>query len=327
MPVETEPVYGKAEISGDEYRLVIGGSSGNSSGNSTETGLVYKTDRYNTAGKLDITVLSGSEIPEEIEVSVSIRGSLIFRGTIRNSKPGSSRRNRLNCYDAVADLKRNFHTATYNEVPIRRIAENAISDAGVEGDISLPPVQVSPSFDDTRCDKILEKVARWGDGAWWVNQEDKVIITENVASETERHKPELIRDVSPGKRTPAYQSVKVIGSSPVSRKGPESRNLVSSEPVVATKGTDDPEFTVEDNDITTQKQAQNVANMVYKRLQSQQKSGSIKLVGDESIRALDTIIMPERYGGEEYLVSSVKHTINSQDGFRTSCKLGGLIQS
>jgi len=325
MPIESRPVYGEVRAGGEQYRIVAGGSSGISRDTELATGLTYKLDRHNTAGKLDVTVLSESAIDEETTAEVYLRDTLIFRGTIRNSKPGISLRTRLNCYDIAADLKRNTLTGTYNRASIAKITEDALSKAGAVGNVDLPNVRVSPSFDDTRCDKVLNKVARWGDAAWWVSAENEVIVTTSITAETETHEPELIKDASPGKRTPAYRSVRVVGSSPVSRRGGQYRNLVSSAPIVATKGSGQPEFTIRDNDIQSQEQAQKVADAVYKRLQTQQKSGWIDLVGDESIRPFDTIQMPEQLGGEEYLVSGLRHKLTTRNGFTTRCNLGGLI--
>jgi hypothetical protein len=327
VPIETRPVYGEVRAAGETYRIVSGGTSGTSHQTELDTGLTYKSDRYNTAGKLDVTVLSETDIPEEVDAEVYLRDTLVFRGTIRNSKPGISLRIRLNCYDAVADLKRNTLSGTYNRASITEITEAALAEAGVTGQVDLPQVRVSPSFDETRCDKVLKKVARWGDAAWWVSAGNEVVVTENIAAETERHEAELIRDASPGKRTPTYQSVRVIGSSPVSRRGLGYRYMISSSPIVATAGTGTPRFTLRDNDIQTQEQAQKAADAIHKRLQAQQKSGWIELVGNESIRPFDTVQMPETLGGEEYLVSAIKHTLDSRSGFVTRCNLGGLIET
>jgi len=327
VPIEARPVYGEVRAGGERYRIVSGGTAGTSRDTELDTGLTYNSDRYNTAGNLDVAILSETDIDEEETAEVYIRDTLIFRGTIRNSKPGISLRIRLNCYDAAADLKRNSLTATYNRASISRVTEDALAEAGVTGSLDLPNVRVSPAFDDTRCDKILNKVARWGDAAWWVSAENEVIVTESIASETETHEAELIKDASPGKRTPAYQSVRVIGSSPISRRGFEFRNLLASAPIVATKGSGAPTFTIRDNDIESQEQAQRVADAVYKRLQTQQKSGWIDLVGDEKIRPFDSIRMPEQLGGEEYLVVGIKHNITTRNGFTTRCNLGGLIEA
>jgi len=325
VPVATEKVYGHVSVQGRDYPIVTGGSGTRNRGTEIETGLTYNTDRYNTAAKMAVTVLSEEEIGESIPVDVSIRGTTMFSGTIRNSKEGISDRVRIEAYDAVADLKRNTITASYDRADIGSIAQDALDEAGVAGAIDLPTVRVSPEFDGLRCDKVLKKVARWGDAAWWTTAENVVVVTETIASETESHDLQFIRDASPGKRTPAYQSVRVIGSSAVSRRGLGYRYLLSSQPIIATAGSGRPVFEFRDNDIQSQQQAENVAKALKKRLDEQQKSGWVEVVGREDIRPFDDVSLPPTLGGETYLVRAVEQTIDDRSGFVTRLTLGGLI--
>jgi len=325
MPIATDELYGRVSINGRDYRIVYDGSGGRSTGAKLETGLKYVTDRYNTAAKMGVTILSDVEVPESVPVEVSIRGTTLFTGTIRNSKEGISERVRVEAYDAVADLKRNNLTGSYDRASIETIAQDALNEAGVDGTLDLPSIRVSPEFDGLRCDKVLKKVARWGDAAWWTDETNTVIVTENIASETESHDVQYIRDASPGKRTPAYQSVRVIGSSAVSRRGLGYRYMLSSQSIIATAGTGSPVFEFRDNDIQSQSQAENVAKALQKRLEEQQKGGWLELVGREDIRPFDDVELPPDLGGESYLVRAVESTIDARDGFKTRLTLGGLI--
>lgn len=326
MPLATEEMYGTVGIQGEEYRIVAGGSSGSAGGGTElDTGLTYKSDRYNTAGLLKVTVLSDVEVPESVPIDVSIRGTTMFTGTIRTSREGISDRVRIEAYDAVADLKRNTLTKSYERASITTITEDALAAAGVSGKVELPPVRVSPELDNVRCDKVLKKVARWGDAAWWVDATNTVVVTENITGETGSWDLDYIRDASPGKRTPAYQSVRVTGASAVSRRGLGYRYLISSQPIIATAGSGEPTYEFHDNDIQTREQAKNVAKAIKKRLDAQQKAGWVELVGREAIRPFDDVTMPADLGSEAYLVSSIEHTIDDRDGFVTRLNLGGLI--
>lgn len=325
MPIATEELYGRVSIGTDDYRIVYDGSGGRGGGTELETGLTYKTDRYNTAGKLSVTILSDVEVPENVPVDVSIRGTTLFSGTIRNSKEGISERVRVEAYDAVADLKRETLTNSYDRASIATIAQDALDEAGVAGDLDLPNVRVSPEFDGLRCDKVLEKVARWGEAAWWTTPENVVVVTDEITGETDTHELRYIRDASPGKRTPAYQSVRVIGSSAVSRRGLGYRYMISSQPIVATAGSGRPVYEFRDNDIQSQTQADNVAKALLKRLEEQQKGGWVETVGREDITPFDDVQLPPDLGGESYLVRAVEQTIDSRNGFQTRLTLGGLI--
>jgi len=119
--------------------------------------------------------------------------------------------------------------------------------------------------------------------------------------------------------------VRVIGSSPVSRRGLGYRYMISSSPIIATAGTGSPVFEFRDNDIQSQSQAENVAKALQKRLEEQQKGGWLELVGREDIRPFDDVELPPDLGGESYLVRAVESTIDARDGFKTRLTLGGLI--
>lgn len=327
MPIATDDLYGRVSIAGDDYRIVYDGSGGRGGGTELDTGLKYVTDRYNTAAKMGVTILSDVEVPEDVDVEVSIRGTTLFTGTIRNSKEGISERVRVEAYDAVADLKRETLTASYDRASIETIAKDALDEAGVAGDLDLPTIRVSPEFDGLRCDKVLEKVARWGEAAWWTTAENVVVVTDEIAGETDTHELRYLRDASPGKRTPAYQSVRVIGSSAVSRRGLGYRYMLSSQPIVATAGSGRPVYEFRDNDIQSQSQADNVAKALKKRLDEQQKGGWVETVGREDIRPFDDVELPPDLGGETYLVRAIEQTIDSRDGFKTRLTLGGLISA
>jgi hypothetical protein len=328
MPVATDEVYARVSIQGEDYRIVAGGSDdSNGGGSSSETGLSYVTDRYNTAAKLSTTVLSETEIGESIPVEVSIRDTTLFTGTIRNSKESTNARVRVEAYDAVADLKRTTLTRSYDRAHPEKIVADTLETAGVTGDVDLPRDRLSMDLDDERCDKVLGKITRMMDAAWWTTEDDVVVVTQNVTANTDAHDLQYIRDASPGKRTPAYQSVRVTGSSAVSRRGIGARHMLSSQPLVATAGEGEPEFHFRDNDIQSQRQAENVAKSLYKRLQEQQKGGWVEVVGREEIRPFDTVQLPATLGGETYLVRAVEQTIDGNDGFVTRLTLGGLIEA
>jgi len=322
-------VYGKATIAGSDYPLVLGGSTP-SGVESSETGVKVETDRYNKAAVAKATILSESELPEDVDVEVSIRGTPIFSGTVQKSKNGTGDRWRFTAFDSIYDLKRNSLWPSYDQQKFSAIANDALATAGVDGEVDLSgaaDARISIEFEETRCDKVVEKVAKWSSGAWWVTADGPVVVTDDIASRTETRDLAWVRDASPGKETPAYQSVRVKGSTPVSRRGVPYRHMISSSPVVATAGEGEPTFHYSDNDIQTQSMAQNTADKLLQRLQAQQKGGWVEVVGREDVRPFDTVVMPESQGGEEYLVSEVKHTLDDSDGFVTKLTLGGLIEA
>lgn len=329
-----KPLYGHVTIGGTEYRLVIGGTRPQQQGSSSSdytvpTNVSYRTDIYNKAGQCDVTVLADSQPPEDVEMRVSIRDTTLFVGTVRNVQHGVGRRYRVTGFDVIADLKRTEVERDYDQQKVQTIAILAVSAAGGVSSIPQFGVRASPHFKGVGADKVLEKCAKWANAAWWVTEDNRVqmVAEDDIASERTEHRLEHVRDASPGKRTPAYQKVRVFGSSAVSRRGRKFRYVTSSEPVIATAGSGTPVFNYRDSNIQTQKMAENVAKKLKNRLTRQQKGGFVEVIGQPQIRPFDSVVMPQTYGGDKYLVSEATHTIDVNDGYVTRLTLGGLVSS
>ena len=291
------------------------------------TELTHRVDIQNTAAELSLTGVADTAPSEGSPVAVEVNGEQVFEGSITDPQDKRTGVVGVTAYDAARDLKRASLTQSFDRASIGQITAAACQVAGVTPSLTLPRLRTSAEYTDKRCDEVLGKMADMGGAIWFVDAENTVTVTTDVAAVTEDHQLEYVLDASAGKSTPAYQSVRVYGASPASRKGQSSMHLVSSEPVVANAGSGEPEYTYEDDDIRTVQQAQNVADALLTKLQTQQKGGWIEIVGNASIRPYDTVTMPEHLGGEQYLVTGVKHQLNNDDGFITRLSCGGLINS
>lgn len=322
----TETVYGSATVAGEEHQLVIGGrvpreESGKRS--DSETNVIVKTRQSNKAATGKCTIL-GDAAPGD-ELAISLTGNTVFTGTIKKPKGSVGDRTRLVAFDGLHRLKRTTISETFDteaaSAVFETIANTASVDIGLETGASTP---ISASFKDRDADAVIEKIAKLADVVWYIDV-DNTLVIDNAGSVGEQRELAQITDVSAGKKSPAYQSVRVIGNSPTSRKGRESRQLVSSQPVVATAGSGEPVYEYEDDDIASQQQAQNIANAILRRLRKQQRGGFVEVVGRSDIRPFDTVQFPEAQGGSSYLAAGVTHTLSAKDGWTTRIKLGGVI--
>lgn len=325
MTLASEPVWGEMEVGSQTYDIVVGGSTDSSGKDGVDTEFKYTTDRYNKAGKCDVTTLSTDPIPENTDMVVRINGNTLFTGTVRSVSSGIGARQRVTGFDAIADLKNTHLEASYMSAPVETIVRDVANQAGIEFESDLMSINCGPVFDKTRGDKVIEKNVAWGNGVWWVDENNVLIVTSSPSDYTDTWKLDYIRDTSPGKSTPPYQQVMVIGGNPASRKGESYSHMVSSMPIIGRQGKGKPVFTFSDETIESQTMASNVAQQIYRKLQMQQKGGWVEIVGWEEIRPFDSVEMPEYMGGEEYMVSTVKHTIKADKGFVTRLELGGLI--
>lgn len=322
----SDPVYGSATVAGEEHQLVIGGrvpreESGKRS--ESETNVVVKTRQSNKAATGKCTIL-GEAAPGD-ELAISLAGNTVFTGTIKKPKASVGDRTRLIAYDALHRLKRTAISETFDTEAAATVLQSVADAAGVDIDVRTAAAEpITATFKDRDADSVIEKVTKLADAVWYVDAENTLVITE-AGSVGEQRSLEQITDVSAGKRSPAYQSVRVVGNSPTSRKGRQSRQLVSSQPVVATAGSGEPQYEYEDDDIASQQQAQNVANAILKRLQKQQRGGFVEVVGRSDIRPFDTVEFPAAQGGSSYLAEGVKHTLSAKNGWSTRIQLGGVI--
>jgi len=325
MPV-TDRVYGAVTVSGVTQPLVIGGTtpreqSGGAS--NSETGVEVQTQQSNTAATARVTVLDDVAAGETI--AVSLAGDRVFTGTARKTQDGVGDRTRIVAFDALHDLKRTTISETFDRIQGRDALRRVAAKAGIEIDVrSEARTSLTVSFKSATGDSAVEKLTKLLGAVWYVNAENALVVTD-PGRVGDRRELRRVVTASAGKTTPAYQSVRVTGNSATSRRGRSARHLVASQPVRATAGRGNPTFEYEDNDISSQQQAQNVADALLRRLEQQQRSGSVTVVGRGDIRPFDTVAFPDGLGGEEYLVESVAHRINSRDGFLTQLSLGGLV--
>ena len=327
MPIATQPVYGSVSIGSDTHRIVLGGDTpGNADG---PDGLTYDVDRYNTSAELEVDILADTPPAEERAVTCSIQGETVFTGTVTKSEQRTEFVH-LIANDVVHDLKRATLTQSFTEADIATVAEAALGQASINARqtaaIDLPAATTSAEFSEERCDKVLEDVSDWGNAVWGVDATNTVYLTASIDERTTRHDLEYIIDAAPGERTMPYQSVRVEGASPASRKGRSSMHLVASESISATAGEGDPQFSHQDSRIKTTAMAENAAQAIHTELQRQRGTGTITTVGNPLIQPYDTVSPPDHIAADEYLVSGVQHRITSRDGFRTTIQCGGLVE-
>lgn len=326
MPIATEPVYGSVSVGGDTHRIVLGGETPD--GSTSPDGLTYDIDRFNTSAELEADIHADTPPPEGQSVTCSLQGETFFTGTVTTSEKRAGFVHII-ANDIVHTLKRATLTQSFTQANIATIAEAALEQASVNARttaaIDLPAETTSAEFSEERCDKVIEDVSDWGNAVWGVDTANSVYLTQSIGERTTRHELEYVVDAAPGERTMPYQSVRVEGASPASRKGRQSMHLVASESVRATAGDGEPQFTHQDSRIKTKAMAENAAEAILTELKRQRGTGTITVAGDPSIRPYDTVSPFDTIDTGEYLVSGIRHRITSQDGFRTTIQCGGVV--
>ncbi|GGM64162.1 hypothetical protein J2752_000466 [Halarchaeum rubridurum] len=319
----SRPIYGAADVGGETAPIVLGGES--LPGTQSPYGLTLTQDRWNTSAELEVSLLQDTKPETGSRITCSVTGERIFTGTISSAESRSGWYHVI-AHDPIYELKRTTLTQSFQQATLVDIAARALEEAGVDDvSISLPVERTSVEFTGTRCDRVLEKVATWGGGVWYVAADGTVHVTTTIAEMSTAHDESAVVDAAPGDRSMPYQSVRVTGASPASQKGADAMCLISSESLVATAGDGTPRFDYHDDGIRTQAMAENAAQSILEELKRQRATGSITLPGRASIRPFDTLSVPDAIDTQTYLVSGITHRLTSQDGFRTTVTCGGVL--
>jgi hypothetical protein len=237
-------------------------------------------------------------------------------------------------FDVIKRLLRTKINKNYTSAKISRVVRDVADKADITGlGVSLEEdIIVSPDYDNTAATQVLAQASKWGNVLWWIDRfgglhvEPPQVDAFCIGAEFIKPEPSV------GTKNIPYERVVVQGLTPASQTieslpgGLATVHMLAKEPIVATAGQGEPVYTYKSKQIRTRRQAENTAQAILDEFRRQQASGSFKLVGEGApIRSLDTVIMTEVLGGDEYLVNSVKHTFNNSDGFISNITVGGFI--
>lgn len=192
------------------------------------------------------------------------------------------------------------------------------------------------SEDFVSVDEALKRLETSTDSVWWFDREGTLHIGGPVVGEpVDEYDLIFITDTTAGLSTPAYRSVRVIGSGVVSNAGWAKTNLNPEEPVIVEgSDTDDPlqapTFTYRNMAIQTQAEAEAARDRLLNKFKEQQASGKITIVGMPEVRPRDLVRLPnsdiQPMGGTEFGVTKVIHKVNGSDGFKTDVHVGGVLK-
>lgn len=306
------------------------------------------SDRYYLAAELTATIITSEPTRKftegEDKVVAYISGEPVFVGTLQDVSNVDSLSNEITAFNVVYKLTQNTIDQSFKNATLTHIAETVLKTAGVESyTVNLPNESVSTEYTDVKCARVLDKITTVGDAVWRATistsgnelKEFVHVRTDpnpelfQLGNENPSGQPRGVLETTAGKKTPPYQSVRVIGISPSSQSGhgQQSENLVSSSPLVAQVGEGKPRYRFKSDEIKTARMAAQAAKQLHKEFQRQQKGGWVKTTGFTGAHPFDVIQMPEFMGGERYIISELEHVIDNDEGFTTKITCGGLVDS
>lgn len=240
-------------------------------------------------------------------------------------------------------------------------AEDLTGDGGGpdSGTAGTGEFYVFREFTSTQCAEIMDVVARDMGWYWFATPENVITVRSDIPSNLFR--PEYITEASAGKQQPPYQRVIVTGgrselaaytsSDTDSAPAPDedsgddsdedgsddsstnnddtglSSHLLGREPVRGVAGEGKPVYSHTDQAITSEANAQRVAEGILEEFRRQQATGSITVVGNPEIQPLNAVRLPDELGGETYSIGNVEHRMNTTDGYLTEIGCEGVINA
>lgn len=308
------------------------------------TEIEVKTSRYSKAAKILVKGLTDNgEVPDNLEaMDAVVNGTLIGRGVINSAWKNEEGLVTAEAYDGVRRMKARKFKHNYSNnaeggenagEPPRKVAEDIFKKAGVQFEIhtenqfaprhrqnipegALDDLNININF-NYHCAEAMKTLCQHSGAVWYFTEENTGIYTYN-ANNVLHNVEGILRDDS-GEQEMPYTKVVVYGS----RSNPAS-GLAAMDIVKGTAGGGNRVYETTVNSIHNDHQAQVLAEEIMLEFRRQQSAGKIKMVGNEHIRPLDGIHIPDYAGGEEYLVGGVTHRINNDDGFITEIDCNGF---
>jgi hypothetical protein len=259
--------------------------------------------------------------------------------TPSKSTPGKSQISATDLVDAIIEaspLDESNVVTNFDRRPGVKIGETPEGEAiygGIDNELTFSEQEVSAR-------KALNKIEESTRSTWWFDREGVLHIgAPEPGNPIETWNIRFIKETSAGLSTPAWQSVRVIGSGVASNEGWNKSNLNSTELLIKDKTIEyetgiptedlpEPVFTYRNLEIQTEAEANDVADKLIDKIREQEAEGKVTVVGFPEIRPLDAIEMPNEQpqpmGGNRYSVVKVVHKINGSDGFVTDIHVGGV---
>ena len=294
------------------------------------TEFTYESSRYNQAALIPLKAIS-DRFPEQGEyVTVRINGRPVASGRVDTSAPADTGEITIDAYDTIRALKQATVTTSVEDQDLKQFITYVCATAGISpAAIHLRNNRkMTLTYGGRSAAKVLDDLAHRGRGVWFADMASaggQPTFTDSI-NVPRRNIKHILPDTDPGLQTAPYDGVRVVGG-PKAGDG-SAGGGISKNPVTATAGQTKQGKRVyrhEDKSIRTQKSANRTAHSLLDEFQRQQGTGKIKLVGDERLQPLNTVIMPDELGGQEFLVSTVKHELSVSNGYTTTLTVGGLI--
>lgn len=246
-----------------------------------------------------------------------------------------------------------------------QISDSGVTRSGPGGSVT-GAVDTQFAFNDSKIQvkDALDRITKATDSTFWF---DKRGVFHIGVPDPTKHSLRYITDTTDGMTTPAYQSVRVIGSGIVTEEDDWNRNhmrleqRITEEYVIAkapdrdsfpivdfqvakSRGIIDelpkPIFRYRNDEILTRQQAKKAASRIAKDIAEQQAQGKVTVTGFPEVSVFDAIVMPQSQtedrpnynpnqpmGGTAYSVYKVVHKLNESDGFKTDIHVAGLVGS
>ena len=194
------------------------------------------------------------------------------------------------------------------------------------GDAGRKYLTVTHDYDEENVAQALTDLAGWSNAKWFVDRDNKVRFVKRFdASEIELN---AVLQSNAGSEAPPVRKIVVIGAAG-KPQGDRRKPRKSKEPLRGVAGDksapQSQTYRYTDRDATTQSMVDNLASVLWEEQLRRAANGEIRLVGRAAPRPLDRVRLPRYIDGRDkyYTVRTVRHEINSDEGYISSIAVGG----
>lgn len=244
----------------------------------------------------------------------------VFTGTVDSISNTGPKTMVLSPLTKLYNLRRDRH---YNRQTAGSIVKDLCTEAQIEYDTVAEGIRF-PSYVVDRNKSAFEHIqelAKLCGCDVYATNEGKLTFKKYTPST-----PHLlaygknILKIEKGDTTPAADSVRVAGSSPVGTKGEGKHHFLTKKSVESKTGSGSNEMLEQNMAIKDPETAKQVSDALQEKVQSVVNL-SVKIIGDEKIMLGDTVEIedvPDKSLNEQYQVREIEHVFSLSDGFVTT---------
>jgi len=297
----------------------------------TEVTVTQSTGREANSAELKGFVADPAALRRNAEVAVDVGESTLFRGKLRTAKLEPEKIVRIEAYG----IRHELHNAQFNlhfegAQSFRSIIDSVFAKTAFSTRYDIgPSVRENQeigeiNMTDTSAMQGLQSLANRINAQLYVDTTNTLLFRSAWPGDTYRASHPIEMSAGEDDSEEGIVIIEGQGSGSLNPAAASVNSRVGASARAGAEGDDKKEIRLKERNITTDREAENVANKLAVELNSRKQSGTITHVGTPRANVFDMIHVPElslksgaKIATGTYQVDKVEHSITSSDGYTT----------